>query len=1308
VQGASVEPARFGERFKVRGEAGSGGMATIYRATDQLTGQDVALKILNEHASASADRFNQEAALLAQLTHPAIVRYVDHGTFPSGERYLAMEWLEGETLDERLARGPVGIIDTMRMGRRLLEGLAVAHRKGIVHRDLKPTNIYLPSRDVIQAKLLDFGIARRTFDGRRLTGAGGAVGTPAYMSPEQVRGAATLDARSDLFSMGSLLYECLVGEPPFSGATPVAVMAKICVDETISVEARHPDLPAPVAALLTRLLAKRPEDRPGSAVDVAQEIGSVVERLLAAGLTTGELVRRRSSRVSVPALATLEQRPACVILVSRPLAGELAEHTDRMTTWDVPGAVLQRLVADVFDEATHAEVLAAIAPFGGKAERFLGNSLAVTLIGDGTSTDLALQAGRCALALKAVVPRACFAVVTGRAAQGIEALGELVAAAAALLAGEGPGAVRLDRATAALLDARFEVKHEEPRHHLLFEKGITEAPRTVLGKEIPCVGRDREIGTLLGLWDEASEEPVARAILVTSPAGGGKSRLRHEVVDRIHARGEPFELLIGRGEVMHAGAPFAAIGPALRAAVGILGGEPAEVQQKRLLTHVQRHLRAEIAARVAAFLGEIIGVPFADDFHPTLPPARRDPRLMADQTLGAWLDFIEAECNAGPVLLVLEDLHWGDVPSVQLVDAALRTLSDRPLMVLALARGEIDDKFPGLWVERDLQRMSLAPLTPKSAQKMLRQILPELTDEKAAWIVERADGNPFYLEELVRAVGAGAEWDEEHPLPDTVVGMVQARFDAVGAEAKRVLRAAAVFGQSFRPSGVRALVGDADRTLDQWLDILAQKEVLFSRRAADTREFSFRHAVLQEAAYAMLAPADRVLGHRLAGEFLEKVGERQAILLVDHFEKGEQREKAAYWCRFAAEQALDANDLTAVVERADRGVRLGAAGEGLSALRRAEAAACNWLGQYDRAEAAARDALKQGVGAARFDAVSELVFALGQVGKFDEVDQWAQQVYATPPPRGTESARLRSLLRAAAQLLPGGYVTLAERILAEAERASIGDPYVLAAVHRLAGSLASLTGNVVLGLRRTEAGLALLKQSGDLRGAVDLLVNSAAQLADMGVLEAAEERLAEALTLADRMNLSFIKVVASGNLAVIQAYMGRLADAQSAATRGRDLACQQGDPRSLGFLELTLSEISGLAGDADESQAHAHDALKAFARVRPLQPVGHASLARALLLGGRVADALEEARTANELMEAGGPMEYGEVQVRLALAECLNAAGLVGEAREAIGQARENLEMRAALIDDLQLRGQFVSRVPDNRRVFELAAKLFT
>ena len=149
---------------------------------------------------------------------------------------------------------------------------------------------------------------------------------------------------------------------------------------------------------------------------------------------------------------------------------------------------------------------------------------------------------------------------------------------------------------------------------------------------------------------------------------------------------------------------------------------------------------------------------------------------MTDQTLNAWLDFIDTESAAHPVLLILEDLHWGDVPSVVLIDAALRNFRERPLMVLGLARPEVEDAFPGLWGERDLQRLALAPLTSRSAHLLVRHVCAQLTGDEVDRIVGRADGNPFHLEELVRAA-AELGGSRRTPPPATVIGMVQARFE---------------------------------------------------------------------------------------------------------------------------------------------------------------------------------------------------------------------------------------------------------------------------------------------------------------------------------------------------------------------------------------------------------------------------------------------------------------------------------------------------------------------------------------------------
>src|SRR3954451_6199456 len=298
VHDLGVQPSRFGTRFRVHGESGAGGMATVYRATDLVTGQDVALKVLHERTG--AERLHEEAALIAGLAHPAIVRYIDHGITAGGERYLVTEWLEGETLERRLQRGPLGIIETLRLGRRVLEALAGAPRQGIVHRDVKPANLLLPGGDLGQAKLLDFGIAARAADLRRLISVG-ASGTPAYMSPEQVRGDDDVDARSDLFSLACVLYECLTGHTPFPGESPLAVMAAMFLDRGVSVEAHRPDLPAAVSALLTRMLSTDPAGRPASATAAAQQLGELIAELGAAGLATGE-------RAAVPQLADGERR----------------------------------------------------------------------------------------------------------------------------------------------------------------------------------------------------------------------------------------------------------------------------------------------------------------------------------------------------------------------------------------------------------------------------------------------------------------------------------------------------------------------------------------------------------------------------------------------------------------------------------------------------------------------------------------------------------------------------------------------------------------------------------------------------------------------------------------------------------------------------------------------------------------------------------------------------------------------------------------------------------------------------------------
>jgi serine/threonine protein kinase len=237
-------------------------MGMVYRGVDLSTGEIVAVKISSSFGSQLGERFQQEANCLATIAHPAIVRYIAHGKTGHGEHYLVMEWLDGETLEDRLARGPSTWAPSVQMIRRVAEALAVAHQHGVIHRDIKPANIFLPGKDMSKIKLLDFGIARRLFDpaSLRLTQAGSALGTPMYMSPEQAQGSLDVDARADVFSLGCVFFECLTGTPPFMADSTTGTLARITTDEIRGRGREMRRRAAPPDRLLRRMLAKRPED----------------------------------------------------------------------------------------------------------------------------------------------------------------------------------------------------------------------------------------------------------------------------------------------------------------------------------------------------------------------------------------------------------------------------------------------------------------------------------------------------------------------------------------------------------------------------------------------------------------------------------------------------------------------------------------------------------------------------------------------------------------------------------------------------------------------------------------------------------------------------------------------------------------------------------------------------------------------------------------------------------------------------------------------------------------------------------------
>jgi eukaryotic-like serine/threonine-protein kinase len=283
-----MEPAAplIAGRFRIEHEVGRGGVGTVHRAFDARTDRYVALKIIAVSGLDTADqaRLSHEGQILSELNHPSIVRVVAFGTLEAsatdgegrrldeGATFIAMEWLDGEDLQERQRRAPLSLRDSLEVGRQVANALAAAHDAGVIHRDIKPSNILLLNGS-LRTKLVDFGVA--SSNDVLLTDPGGFVGTPAYMSPEQARGDARVDARSDLYSLGATLFELIAGRPPHLGPTSIATLVRLATTPAPRLSELLLDVSPELDELIyTMLLADR-ELRPSSAREVAQALAAL-------------------------------------------------------------------------------------------------------------------------------------------------------------------------------------------------------------------------------------------------------------------------------------------------------------------------------------------------------------------------------------------------------------------------------------------------------------------------------------------------------------------------------------------------------------------------------------------------------------------------------------------------------------------------------------------------------------------------------------------------------------------------------------------------------------------------------------------------------------------------------------------------------------------------------------------------------------------------------------------------------------------------------------------------------------------------
>ncbi|UQA62868.1 serine/threonine-protein kinase PknK [Polyangium aurulentum] len=1315
---------RIAARFEIEDVAATGGMSTVYRAKDHETGALVAVKVLGGRSMREMERFSAEAVLLAELRHPGIVRYVSHGATPEGDMYLVMEWLEGEDLAARLVRAGMAVDESVKLARCVAEALAAAHARGIVHRDIKPSNIFLPGGNPAEAKILDFGVARLGYGRTLATRTGMLLGTPGYMAPEQAQGRKDVGASADVFSLGAVLFECLTGNPAFAAEHLMAVLSRILFEEPPRMRELRPEIPIALEQLVASMLAKDPTARPRDGAMVVAALEALEP--VAPSSPGSDIV---PAVVSRPAITVREQQLLCVVLATNSFTTIVDTEMTGMDATLTPGllaeAILRRSrpgsrgeedAGAASGNTTLDDLRGAAASYGGKLERLVDGSLLAVHTGAAAAMDLAARAARTALALRGLLPGVPIAVATGR---GLVAerlpVGEAVEAAARTLSGargaDVHGRIVLDEVTAGLLDARFEVREEKGLTVLVTEREREDSLRTLLGKPNPCVGREREIATLIAIFDEAIAEPSARAAFVTGPAGVGKSRLATEVVRRLAAAGHDMEVWVARGDLMAAGSSFGMLAQIIRAAVGIEVGEPLAQQEERLRSRVAACVAPADVERVAVFLGEIMGVRQSAEGSRMLTAARGDAMLMGDQMRRAFEDWLHAECANKPVLLLLEDLHFGDLPTVRFIDAALRHLRDRPLCVLALARPEISRVFPGLWEGRNVQEVRLAELGRRASEQLVKLWLgPTVSREVTARIVERAAGNPFYLEELVRAVAAGRG---DKAMPGTVLAMVQARLEELDADLRRIMRAASVFGDVFWPAGIAALIGGEAKAsaVREALTELVDREFVVrrsSRRFFDQEDYAFRNALVREAAYATLTDGDRMLAHRLAASWLEASGETEAAVLAQHYERGGEPVRAAGWYARATDTALEGNDFAAVIEHAERAIACGTRGEELGRLRLREAEAHRWRSEFAESEKRGLEAihiLPPGSDPWLF-AVGEMATVFGKLGSVERVEILGDALLdvARAQPSPASDGHLTALSRTSTAALLLGKSDLAENLFKELLRLA-GDapgPLGVAWVERAYAFRAPFVGLTGASGRYFARSAEAFAEAGDLRNACLQRANYGAACLEVGDWEGAEQALWPAIADAERMGAKHIVSSAQRDLGYALARKGRLEEARRLEMDAVAEFAAHGDRRLEGVGRDELASILLLMGQPEAAEAEARRAVERLEITPAYLCHGLATLARILLARGNVPEALERARASRALLTEVGALEEGEAHVRLVLALSLAASGQKEEARAVLAEACAEIERKTASIADPDARHTF-SVMSEHVETFALA-----
>ncbi len=736
-----------GERigsFEIVRYLASGGMGDVYVGRQVDTDEEVALKFLGDSSPASLERFEREGRIASNLKHRNIVGGRGFGRTPDGVAYIAMELLHGQDLDQQLSGAGISPADAVRVALQVCDALEAAHARRIVHRDLKPQNIFVCDDAEHTAKVLDFGIARLA-DERRMTGTGMLIGTWNYMSPEQSRAEPDIDGRSDLWSLGVVLYECLAGRTPFDAPTAPGTLYQILFDSPPPLAKAAPNLPGALCAIVHRALSKPRDERYADAAGMRAALASVD--------VSGLREPRRVLSMRPPAMDT-----------DATVDGTGLDATMSSDASRAPATVENRLTSVAFLRGAREPALVedVARQLQGRVVSLVGDGLLVVFGFDRWNGDEPERAVRLAVAVAATTT--AIGVATGRAVRSsAQVAGAAVDAAVALSRREGGGII-VDDTTASIARGAHKIvslgdgaARVEPRPQTHGAAALEAAYAT------PFVGRDAECAMLVQLVESVTSDLHPEGCVVLGAVGMGKSRLRHEAMARVVENVPDTVFLSARCEVFRRDSPFAPIMDAL--------GDVVDASVVKIFTAV------------------------AD--------GGGDPVAAMDRARGSFEAILRGLTQRGPVVLTIDDAQWLDGPSQSAIRQVFENAPDLPLAIWLFGRPEAREI-----VQRVLPQASvveLKPLAKGAAEKLLIAVAGEANE----LVLERAGGHPLFLEELGRMfVTRGLDSLSAGALPPSIEGAHLAQLDQLDTNDREFVKRAAVFGRTAWLDGVVSLGAD--------------------------------------------------------------------------------------------------------------------------------------------------------------------------------------------------------------------------------------------------------------------------------------------------------------------------------------------------------------------------------------------------------------------------------------------------------------------------------------------------------------------